>query len=397
MEIRSTYKYARISPFKVREVTREIQGLPVSAALDLLAFTPKKAAFLIGKTLKSAIANAENNANLKPDGLVVKEATVGEGPTLKRIMARARGSASQILKRTSHIRIVLSDEIAVETRETRKAKRKAEKRAAKKDDAGEATQGAAAGVGSRVSEAEAGSRRPRNNHSKFMGQKVNPIGFRLNVNRDWRSRWYASPQEFPTFLHNDLKIRDYVKKKLQFAAVAKIVIERAWNSIRVTIHTARPGIVIGRKGAEIEKMTEEISKMADGKQVKIDIQEIKTPELDAQLVAENVALQIERRIAYRRAMKKAVQTAMDFGAEGIKLRSSGRLNGAEISRSEWYREGKIPLHTLRTPIDYGFAEANTVYGKIGVKCWICRKEERPAEPPPAPAAPPPPPPEPAEV
>ena len=210
-----------------------------------------------------------------------------------------------------------------------------------------------------------------------MGQKVNPIGFRLNVNRDWRSRWYASPQEFPAFLHNDLKIREYVKKKLQFAAVAKIV--------------------IGRKGAEIEKMTEEISKMADGKQVKIDIQEIKTPELDAQLVAENVALQIERRIAYRRAMKKAVQTAMDFGAEGIKLRSSGRLNGAEISRSEWYREGKIPLHTLRTPIDYGFAEANTVYGKIGVKCWICRKEERPAEPPPAPAAPPPPPPEPAEV
>src|SRR6516164_5792283 len=239
--------------------------------------------------------------------------------------------------------------------------------------------------------------RARNNHSKDMGQKVNPIGFRLNVNRDWRSRWYASPQEFPAFLHNDLKIREYVKKKLQFAAVAKIVIERAWNSIRVTIHTARPGIVIGRKGAEIEKMTEEISKMADGKQVKIDIQEIKTPELDAQLVAENVALQIERRIAYRRAMKKAVQTAMDFGAEGIKLRCSGRLNGAEISRSEWYREGKIPLHTLRTPIDYGFAEANTVYGKIGVKCWICRKEERPAEPPPAPAAPPPPPPEPAEV
>src|SRR5436305_8114400 len=225
-----------------------------------------------------------------------------------------------------------------------------------------------------------------------MGQKVNPIGFRLNVNRDWRSRWYASPQEFPSFLHNDLKIRDYVKKKLQFAAVDKIVIERAWNSIRVTIHTARPGIVIGRKGAEIEKMTEEISKMAQGKQIKIDIQEIKTPELDAQLVAENVCLQIERRIAYRRAMKKAVQVAMDFGAQGIKLRSSGRLNGAEISRSEWYREGKIPLHTLRTPIDYGFAEANTVYGKIGVKCWLCKKEEAPTTEA-AQASPPPPPPE----
>ncbi|PYK73799.1 MAG: 30S ribosomal protein S3 [Verrucomicrobia bacterium] len=210
-----------------------------------------------------------------------------------------------------------------------------------------------------------------------MGQKVNPIGFRLGVNRDWRSRWYASPQEMPEFLHSDIEIRDYVKKKLQFAAVSKIVIERAWNSIRVTIFTARPGIVIGRKGAEIEKMTEEISKMAQGKQIKIDIQEIKTPELDAQLVAENVALQIERRIAYRRAM-----------------RSSGRLNGAEISRSEWYREGKVPLHTLRTGIDYGFAEANTVYGKIGVKCWICKKEEAPAETP-AQTSPPPPPPEPA--
>jgi small subunit ribosomal protein S3 len=158
------------------------------------------------------------------------------------------------------------------------------------------------------------------------------------------------------------------------AAVSKIVIERAWNSIRVTIYTARPGIVIGRKGAEIERMTEEISRMSGGKQVKIDIQEIKTPELDAQLVAENVALQIERRISFRRAMKKAVQTTMDFGALGIKIRCSGRLGGADISRAEWYREGKIPLHTLRTPIDYGFAEADTVYGKIGVKCWICKPE-----------------------
>src|ERR1700748_2465748 len=223
-----------------------------------------------------------------------------------------------------------------------------------------------------------------------MGQKVNPIGFRLALNKDWRSRWYASTKEFPEFLHADLKIRRFVKQKLSMAAVSKIVIERAWNSIRVTIFTARPGIVIGRKGAEIEKMTEEISKMAQGKQIKIDIQEIKTPELDAQLVAENVALQIERRIAYRRAMKKAGPTAMDFGALGIRLRSSGRLNGAEISRSEWYREGKVPLHTLRTGIDYGFSEANTVYGKIGVKCWICKKEEV-AEQTPVQAAPPPPP------
>src|SRR6201988_3659592 len=191
-----------------------------------------------------------------------------------------------------------------------------------------------------------------------MGQKVNPIGFRLGVNRDWRSRWYASPQELPEFLHSDLEIRNYVKKKLQYAAVSKIVIERAWNSIRVNIFTARPGIVIGRKGAEIEKMTEEISKMAQGKQVKIDIQEIKTPELDAQLVAENVALQIERRISFRRAMKKGVQTTMDFGAVRRIIRCSDRSCGADSKLADWYREGKIPLHTLRTPIDYGFAEAN---------------------------------------
>ena len=213
-----------------------------------------------------------------------------------------------------------------------------------------------------------------------MGQKVNPIGFRLAVNRDWRSRWFATKKEMPEFLLSDVKIRAYVKKKLQLAAVSKVVIERAWNSLRVTIHTARPGIVIGRKGAEIEKMTEEIGKMAGGKSVKIDIQEIKTPELDAQLVAENVALQIERRISFRRAMKKVVQTTMEFGAQGIKIRCAGRLGGAEISRAERYHEGKVPLHTLRTPIDYGFAEANTVYGKIGVKCWICKKEEIVAEP-----------------
>jgi len=211
-----------------------------------------------------------------------------------------------------------------------------------------------------------------------MGQKVNPIGFRLVMNRDWRSRWFATRKDFAGFLGDDVRIREYVKKKLSAAAVAKIVIERAWNSIRVTVHTARPGLVIGRKGQEIETLTREIGEMSGGKQVKIDIVEIKTPELDAQLVAENVAMQIERRISFRRAMKKAVQTTMEFGADGIKIRCSGRLGGAEISRAEWYREGKIPLHTLRTPIDYGFAEANTVYGKIGIKCWICRKEEAPA-------------------
>lgn len=208
-----------------------------------------------------------------------------------------------------------------------------------------------------------------------MGQKVNPIGYRLALSRDWRSKWYASPTDLPEFLLGDSKIRIYVKEKLRQAAVSRIGVERAWNSIRVTIYTARPGVVIGRKGSEIERMTDDIGRMSGGKQVKIDIQEIKSPELDAQLVSENVALQLERRISFRRAMKKAIQTTMDFGALGIKVRCAGRLGGAEISRAEWHREGKIPLHTLRTPIDYGFSEARTVYGQIGVKVWLCKPTE----------------------
>src|SRR5258706_13441832 len=206
-----------------------------------------------------------------------------------------------------------------------------------------------------------------------MGQNTNPTGFRIAVTKEWRSKWYADKKEFGKLLAEDRKIREILKKKLESASVPKIQIERAATRCRITIFTARPGVVIGRKGAEIDKLKEELSKMT-GKEIYVDILEIKTPELDAQLVAENVAVQLERRISFRRAMKKALQTTMDFGAEGIKLRCSGRLGGAEISRAEWYREGKIPLHTLRQAIDYGFAEANTVYGKIGVKCWLCKPE-----------------------
>ena len=208
-----------------------------------------------------------------------------------------------------------------------------------------------------------------------MGRKVNPIGYRLAVQKDWRSKWYASEQEYTKFLHEDLKVRSYLKKKLYTAALSKIQIERAWNSLRVTLFTARPGLVIGRKGAEIEIMSSKISAMCSGRDVKIDIFEIKQPELDAQLVAENVAVQLERRIAFRRAMKRAIQTTMDFGADGIRIRCGGRLGGADIARAEWYKRGKVPLQTLRVPIDYGFAEARTTYGIIGVKCWINKKEE----------------------
>lgn len=209
-----------------------------------------------------------------------------------------------------------------------------------------------------------------------MGQKVNPIAFRLAVSKDWRSKWYAQGEDYTNKLHEDLQVRKYIKGRLQFAALSRVTIERAWNSVRVTLHTSRPGLVIGRKGSEIEKMTSDISKICGGCQVKIDIIEIRKPELDAQLVAENIAVQLERRIAFRRAMKRSLQTAMEFGADGIRIRCAGRLGGADIARAEWYREGKVPLQTLRVPIDYGFAEASTVYGIIGVKVWINKKEEK---------------------
>jgi len=210
-----------------------------------------------------------------------------------------------------------------------------------------------------------------------MGQKINPISFRLAVNKDWRSKWFATGTDYTDKLHEDLKIRKYLKTRLHNSGVAKVFIERAWNSVRVTLHTARPGLVIGRKGSEIEKLTKDISRLCGGSQVKIDIIEIRKPEIDAQLICENVAVQLERRIAFRRAMKRAVSTAMEFGAEGIRIRCSGRLGGADIARAEWYREGKVPLQTLRVPIDYGFTEAATVYGIIGIKCWINKKEEKP--------------------
>ena len=212
-----------------------------------------------------------------------------------------------------------------------------------------------------------------------MGQKVNPIGFRVAVTKDWRSKWYAGKKDFGKLLTEDRVIRDLLKKKLEAASVPKILIERAATRCRITILTARPGVVIGRKGAEIDKLKEELSKMT-GKEVYVDIQEIKTPELDAQLVAENVALQLERRVSFRRAMKKAIQIAMDFGADGIKIRCAGRLGGAEIARVEKYHEGRVPLHTLRANIDYGFAEAKTMYGKLGIKCWICKGESKKVKP-----------------
>ncbi|MBI1883980.1 MAG: 30S ribosomal protein S3 [Chlamydiae bacterium] len=207
-----------------------------------------------------------------------------------------------------------------------------------------------------------------------MGQKVNPIGLRLGINQEWRSRWYATKKDYPKLLSEDLKIRDFLKEKLFYSGVSKIEIERA-GRLRVIIHTARPGLVIGRKGAEIDKLKEDLAQMTGQGEVVIDIVEVKHPEIDAQLIGENIALQLVRRVSFRRAMKKAVQSALSGGAKGIKVTCSGRLGGAEIARREAYKEGSIPLHTLRALIDYGFAEAHTTYGLIGVKVWVFKGQE----------------------
>lgn len=208
-----------------------------------------------------------------------------------------------------------------------------------------------------------------------MGQKVHPKGFRLGVIRDWDSRWYAD-KDYTQLLHEDHKIRKYIKNRFFAAGVSRVEVERAGNRVRVSIHTAKPGIVIGRGGQEVEQLKADLAKMT-GKTVNVNIVEIKKPELDAQIVAENVAQQLEKRIAFRRATKQAVGRTMRAGAKGMKIMVSGRLGGAEIARTEWYAEGRVPLHTLRADIDYGFAEATTTYGKIGVKVWINRGEVLP--------------------
>jgi small subunit ribosomal protein S3 len=211
-----------------------------------------------------------------------------------------------------------------------------------------------------------------------MGQKVHPIGFRLGFNKTWRSRWYAE-KDYANLLHEDLALKKDLKKRFAHAGVARVDVERAANKLKITIHTSRPGIIIGRKGQEVDKLKQEIQKKT-GKEVFINIQEILKPELDSQLVAESVALQLEKRIAFRRAMRKAVDAALRFGARGIKVRVSGRLNGAEIARSEWYLHGQLPLHTLRADIDYGFHEARTAFGQIGVKCWIYKGDQEALRP-----------------
>jgi small subunit ribosomal protein S3 len=220
-----------------------------------------------------------------------------------------------------------------------------------------------------------------------MGQKTHPIGFRLGIVKSWSSKWYEE-KNYAKWLHEDIKLRDYIKESLGHAGVSYIEIERAANKCKINIYTARPGIVIGKRGAGVETLKKDVQKLTEN-EVFLNIVEVRKAETNSQLVAENIATQLERRIAFRRAMKKAVQTAIKFGAKGIRVSSSGRLGGAEMGRFEWYREGRVPLHTLRADIDYGFAEAKTTYGRIGVKCWVFNGEILPVRPNAARPAPPP--------
>ncbi|MFN2645967.1 MAG: 30S ribosomal protein S3 [Burkholderiales bacterium] len=210
-----------------------------------------------------------------------------------------------------------------------------------------------------------------------MGQKINPVGFRLAVNKNWSSRWYANTKNFAPMLAEDIKVRDFLKRKLAHASVGRVLIERPAKDARITIFSARPGVVIGKKGEEIEALKAELRRIMGVQQVHVNIEEIRKPEIDAQLIADSIAQQLEKRIMFRRAMKRAMQNAMRLGAQGVKIMSAGRLNGIEIARTEWYREGRVPLHTLRADIDYGLGEAKTTYGVIGIKCWVYKGEVAP--------------------
>ncbi|WP_434779408.1 30S ribosomal protein S3 [Neisseria sp. Ec49-e6-T10] len=211
-----------------------------------------------------------------------------------------------------------------------------------------------------------------------MGQKINPTGFRLAVNKNWSSKWFAKTQEFPEMLKQDIDVREYLKKRLSSASVGRVVIERPAKSARVTIHSARPGVVIGKKGEDIEVLKRDLQALM-GVPVHVNIEEIRKPEIDAQIIADGIASQLEKRVMFRRAMKRAMQNAMRVGAKGIKIMSSGRLNGIEIARSEWYREGRVPLHTLRADVDYATSEAHTTYGVIGIKVWVYKGEVAPGQ------------------
>ena len=367
IEAHATSQYVRTSAQKAGLVLALIRGKDVNRALATLKFTRKAIADDIAKVLRSAIANAQNKDGFSGDvdRLFVSACYANQGPAQKRVRPAPMGRAFRVLKRTAHLTVRVSE--------------RPEKVVAMAAGADVAPAPAGAAPARRrrtpvakkpaAASAEAGS---KESEGVAVGQKVHPFGFRLGFNKTWRSRWY-SDRDYAKLLHEDMELRATLKKRFAHAGVSKIETERAVNKLKIDIYTSRPGIIIGRKGTEVDKLKQEIQKRTS-REVFINIQEIQKPELDAQLIAESVAMQLEKRVAFRRAMRKAVESALRFGARGIKVRVSGRLNGAEIARSEWYLHGQLPLQTLRADIDYGFAEANTTYGQIGIKVWLYKGE-----------------------
>ena len=322
METTATLRGVRLSAQKGRLVADQVRGMPVGRALDLLTFSPKKGARIIKQVLLSAIANAEHNDGADIDELKVTTIYVDKADVLKRIEPARQGPRQR-------------DQQAELSHPRRRRRRK---------------QGITPWV-----------------------RKSIPPGSALPSRGTGARKWFANSKNYAGILAQDIKVREYLGKKLSHASVAKITIERPAKNARITIHSARPGVVIGKKGEDIETLRGDLRKMMGG-DVGLNIEEIRKPEIDAQLIADSIAQQLEKRIMFRRAMKRAMQNAMRLGAQGIKVMSSGRLNGAEIARREWYREGRVPLHTLRADIDYGFSEARTTYGVIGIKVWVFKGE-----------------------
>ena len=319
--VRSVNNNIRSSVRKLNPILKAIVGKKVDVAIRELQFSAKRITKEIRKTVSSAVANAENNNQYDIDKLIVKEAYCGKKIVMKRFRPRAKGRAAPILKPIQQLQLYYQ----------------------------------------------------KQNKWRVMGQKVNPIGFRLGVNRGWDSVWYAKKKDFGNYLIEDFKIRSYIKKNVVNSGVSKVMIERTSNKCFVTIYTSRPGFVIGKKGSDIDKIKNNLSKFTSN-EVSLNIKEVKKPETNAFLVAENIAQQLVKRISYRRAMKRAMQSCMRLGAKGIKVSISGRLGGNEIARTEWLREGSIPSHTLRANIDYDEAEALTTFGIIGIKVWIYKGE-----------------------
>ena len=370
-EVKAVAKWVHTSPRKARLVVEHIRGRSVPEARTVLAFTQRAAARDVAKVLSSAVANAEANHNLVGDELIVAAAYVDEGPVLKRWRARARGRAARIQKPTCHITIKLG---RVAERAARSAARS---RSPSEDDEAELPRRPR----QRDEKKEGRAEKPRRTCEEerrpaLMGQKIHPGGLRVGVIHDWKSNWYTGTKEFPAYLLEDIKIRKHIYGKLAHAGLSDILIRKDKQRITIDIYTARPGIVIGKSGVEVDALRKDVHGMTN-KAVHININEIKRPELDAKLVAQSIAEQLANRVSFRRAMKRSLASAMRSGAQGVKVQCGGRLGGGEMSRSESYSEGRVPLHTIRADIDYGFVEAKTTFGRIGVKVWINKGEIMP--------------------